>query len=106
MLTIVFLLQLEKEALVKGDPMGKALDIEIPPPRPKRKPSNPYPRKTGVGTPTPQVGAKDRKYLLPISSYCTSKQILDLEREPLHEVCMSLVFSLSLCCHCFTLLRI
>ncbi|PSS11659.1 Protein LHY like [Actinidia chinensis var. chinensis] len=80
-----FFTKLEKEALVKGDPMGKALDIEIPPPRPKRKPSNPYPRKTGVGTPTPQVGAKDRKYLLPISSYCTSKQILDLEREPLHE---------------------
>ncbi|KAE8722086.1 protein LHY-like isoform X5 [Hibiscus syriacus] len=40
---------LEKEALAKGVPIGQALDIEIPPPRPKRKPSNPYPRKTGVG---------------------------------------------------------
>ncbi|XP_057469102.1 protein LATE ELONGATED HYPOCOTYL-like [Actinidia eriantha] len=78
-----FFTKLEKEAVVKGVPMGRALDIEIPPPRPKRKPSNPYPRKTGVGTPTPQVGAKDGKNLSPISSYCTSKQILDLEREPL-----------------------
>jgi len=30
--------------------MGQALDIAIPPPRPKRKPNNPYPRKTGSGT--------------------------------------------------------
>ncbi|EPS72249.1 hypothetical protein M569_02508, partial [Genlisea aurea] len=38
-----FFTKLEKEAIVKG--VGHALDIEIPPPRPKRKPSNPYPRK-------------------------------------------------------------
>lgn len=30
--------------------MCQALDIAIPPPRPKRKPSNPYPRKTASGT--------------------------------------------------------
>ncbi|XWS28079.1 hypothetical protein CRYUN_Cryun25bG0034700 [Craigia yunnanensis] len=70
---------LEKEALAKGVPIGQALDIEIPPPRPKRKPSNPYPRKTGA-----VVGAKDGKSEMLISSlHC--KQVLDLEKEPLPE---------------------
>ncbi|KAJ0964213.1 hypothetical protein J5N97_029335 [Dioscorea zingiberensis] len=45
-----FFSKLEKEALVKGIPLGQAHDIDIPPPRPKRKPSNPYPRKTGPGS--------------------------------------------------------
>ncbi|XP_052192132.1 protein LATE ELONGATED HYPOCOTYL-like [Diospyros lotus] len=80
-----FFTKLEKEALVKGIPIGQALDIEIPPPRPKRKPSNPYPRKTGVGTPTFPVGAKDGKSSLSDSSFCTGKEILDLEKEPLPE---------------------
>ncbi|XWS35970.1 hypothetical protein CRYUN_Cryun20dG0041900 [Craigia yunnanensis] len=75
-----FFSKLEKEALAKGVPIGQALDIEIPPPRPKRKPSNPYPRKTGAA----QVGAKDGKSETPISSlHC--KQVLDLEKEPLPE---------------------
>ncbi|XVF33068.1 hypothetical protein REPUB_Repub17cG0136600 [Reevesia pubescens] len=73
-----FFSKLEKEALAKG-----ALDIEIPPPRPKRKPSNPYPRKTGAAT-TAQVGAKDGKSEMSISSLCC-KQVLDLEKEPLPE---------------------
>ncbi|KAJ0968549.1 hypothetical protein J5N97_025466 [Dioscorea zingiberensis] len=38
---------LEKEATLKGIPLAQAHDIDIPPPRPKRKPSNPYPRKVG-----------------------------------------------------------
>ncbi|KAJ4950623.1 hypothetical protein NE237_027455 [Protea cynaroides] len=43
--------ELEKEAQIKGIPLGQALDIDIPPPRPARKPSNPYPRKTSTGAP-------------------------------------------------------
>ncbi|XP_078173193.1 homeodomain-like superfamily protein isoform X2 [Carex rostrata] len=39
-------LKLEKEAVTKGVAPGQAHDIDIPPPRPKRKPSCPYPRKT------------------------------------------------------------
>ncbi|KAI8572968.1 hypothetical protein RHMOL_Rhmol01G0242500 [Rhododendron molle] len=79
-----FFTKLEKEALGKGVPIRQALDIEIPPPRPKRKPSNPYPRKTGVGTATPQVGATDGTNSS-VSSFFTGKQLLDLEREPLTE---------------------
>ncbi|XVF22265.1 hypothetical protein REPUB_Repub12eG0158500 [Reevesia pubescens] len=78
-----FFSKLEKEALAKGVPIGQALDIEIPPPRPKRKPSNPYPRKTGAAT-TAQVGAKDGKSEMSISSL-RCKQVLDLEKEPLPE---------------------
>ncbi|KAJ6805754.1 protein LHY-like isoform X1 [Iris pallida] len=43
-----FFTKVEKEALMNGIPFGQAHDIEIPPPRPKRKPASPYPRKTGV----------------------------------------------------------
>ncbi|CAA6673560.1 unnamed protein product [Spirodela intermedia] len=48
-----FFSKLEKEAVSKGIPLGQVHDIEIPPPRPKRKPTNPYPRKIGVGTACP-----------------------------------------------------
>ncbi|XP_076916422.1 protein LATE ELONGATED HYPOCOTYL-like [Bidens hawaiensis] len=41
-----FFTKLEKEAIAKGVPTGQALDIQIPPPRPKRKPACPYPRNT------------------------------------------------------------
>lgn len=71
-------------------PVGQALDIDIPPPRPKRKPSNPYPRKTGVGPAASQVGAKDRKLLTSVSF--PRKQILDLEKEPVPEVNFSFFF--------------
>jgi len=76
---------LEKEAFVKGVPIGQALDIDIPPPRPKRKPSNPYPRKTNVGAPTLHSEAKHGKSLISIAS-SHGKQALDLEKEPLPEV--------------------
>ncbi|XP_065860016.1 protein LATE ELONGATED HYPOCOTYL [Euphorbia lathyris] len=78
-----FFSKLEKEAVAKGVPMGR-LDIDIPPPRPKRKPSNPYPRKTGV-SPTPcQLALKDGKLSSPVSlPHC--KPLLDLEKEPLPE---------------------
>ncbi|XP_061340926.1 protein LATE ELONGATED HYPOCOTYL-like isoform X2 [Gastrolobium bilobum] len=78
-----FFTKLEKEALVKGVPIRQAVDIDIPPPRPKRKPSNPYPRKTSVGSATLHSGAKDGK--LNSFEYSHDKQALDLEKEPLPE---------------------
>ncbi|GJN39623.1 hypothetical protein PR202_gb28754 [Eleusine coracana subsp. coracana] len=45
-------LQLEKEAMNNGTSPGKAHDIDIPPPRPKRKPNSPYPRKNGLNSET------------------------------------------------------
>ncbi|KAG6725736.1 hypothetical protein I3842_02G045900 [Carya illinoinensis] len=74
-------IKLEKEALIKGVPAGQALDIEIPPPRPKRKPTNPYPRKKSISVPASQVGANDGKLLTSVSSL-HFKQALDLEKEP------------------------
>ncbi|CAN4087118.1 unnamed protein product [Withania somnifera] len=79
------LVQLEKEALTKGVPISQALDIEIPPPRPKRKPSNPYPRKTSVAVPSSQVGTKDGKLSSPFSSMCEDRNLFDLEKEPITE---------------------
>ncbi|XP_028216410.1 protein LHY-like isoform X2 [Glycine soja] len=80
-----FFTKLEKEAFVKGVPIGQALDIDIPPPRPKRKPNNPYPRKTNVGgAPTLHSGARHGKPLISIVS-SLGKQALGLEKEPLPE---------------------
>lgn len=84
------LIQLEKEAVIKGVPISQALDIEIPPPRPKRKPSNPYPRKTSVAVPSSQVGIKDGKLSTPFSSICEDRNLFDLEKEPIAEVWVSL----------------
>ncbi|KAL3536646.1 hypothetical protein ACH5RR_000012 [Cinchona calisaya] len=80
-----FFTKLEKEAIVKGIPIGQALDIEIPPPRPKRKPSNPYPRKMSIGTPNTQVESKDGKSGNPANSLPRAENILDLEKEPVPE---------------------
>jgi MYB-related transcription factor LHY len=90
---ISYLFQLEKEALVKGVPVGQALDIEIPPPRPKRKPCNPYPRKISNGCSTSQVGLKDEKSEPAISSLSQAKQVLDLEKEPIPEVLLFSFFA-------------
>ncbi|GER46343.1 receptor-like protein [Striga asiatica] len=76
-----FFTKLEKEATVKGVPIGQALDIDIPPPRPKRKPSNPYPRKTGGGAPTLQVAVKNGNTQCSVSSSCHSKLTLTLTKE-------------------------
>ncbi|KAK8688294.1 hypothetical protein V6N13_087066 [Hibiscus sabdariffa] len=78
-----FFSKLEKEALAKGVPTGQTLDIEIPPPRPKRKPSNPYPRKKGAAISVP-MRVKDGKSETPVS-FWRCKQVLDLEKEPLPE---------------------
>lgn len=78
-----FFSKLEKEALVKGVPIAQAIDIEIPPPRPKRKPSNPYPRKTGsISSPNTQVSTKDGKQ---IPHTHATEQVVDLEKEQLLE---------------------
>ncbi|KAK9035714.1 hypothetical protein V6N11_077746 [Hibiscus sabdariffa] len=78
-----FFSKLEKEALAKGVPTGQSLDIEIPPSRPKRKQSNPYPRKTSDAT-LVQMKVKDGKSETPVSSL-RCKQVLDLEKEPFPE---------------------
>jgi MYB-related transcription factor LHY len=45
-------LQLEKEAMNNGTSPGQAHDIDIPPPRPKRKSNSLYPRKNGLSSET------------------------------------------------------
>ncbi|KAM3287409.1 protein LATE ELONGATED HYPOCOTYL isoform X2 [Capsicum chacoense] len=80
-----FFTKLEKEALTKGVPISEALDIEIPPPRPKRKPSNPYPRKTSIAVPSSQVGTRDGKLSTSFSSICEDRNLFDLEKEPITE---------------------
>ncbi|KAM0039745.1 putative transcription factor MYB-HB-like family [Helianthus debilis subsp. tardiflorus] len=68
-----FFTKLEKEAVAKGVPIGQALDLEIPPPRPKRKPNYPYPRNTHTREPEK-----------PPTSV-SSLQVPDLETKPLPE---------------------
>nr|AAS09977.1 MYB transcription factor [Arabidopsis thaliana] len=82
-----FFTKLEKEAEVKGIPVCQALDIEIPPPRPKRKPNTPYPRKPGNnGTSSSQVSsAKDAKLVSSASSSQLNQAFLDLEKMPFSE---------------------
>ena len=89
-LLFVLCFQLEKEAQVKGVPIGQAIDIEIPPPRPKRKPSNPYPRKTdAISSPNTQVRAKDPAP--------TVDHVMDLAKEQLLEVCLIRISSVMIC---------
>uniref|UniRef100_A0A0E0LRG0 Uncharacterized protein n=1 Tax=Oryza punctata TaxID=4537 RepID=A0A0E0LRG0_ORYPU len=47
-----FFTKLEKEAINNGTSPGQAHDIDIPPPRPKRKPNSPYPRKCSLSSET------------------------------------------------------
>ncbi|KAI3693478.1 hypothetical protein L6452_33313 [Arctium lappa] len=79
-----FFTKLEKEAVARGVPIRQALDMEIPPPRPKRKPNYPYPRKTGPQN-HPHVPEKDGVQATLVSSLQPGIQILDLERKPLPE---------------------
>ncbi|CAM8911099.1 unnamed protein product [Rhodiola kirilowii] len=62
-----FFLKLEKDASGKGAPVSKVLDIDIPPPRPKKKPSNPYPRKTNALATTVPMEGSDGK-ISPVDS--------------------------------------
>ena len=83
---MVQLFQLEKEAEAKGIPVCQALNIEIPPPRPKRKPNTPYPRKPGNNGPSAKLVSSAS------SSQC-NQAFLDLEKVPISEVYTSLFFS-------------
>lgn len=74
-----FFTKLEKEAITKGVPFGQAHDIEIPPPRPKRKPSCPYPRKTGAGSFSPSVEAIEEKTSKSPSPLIACKQAADVD---------------------------
>ncbi|CAL9074580.1 unnamed protein product [Musa acuminata var. zebrina] len=78
-----FFTKLEKEALMKGVYPGQVHDIDIPPPRPKRKPSNPYPRKmsTGVPSPSPSAKATDDKPPTPSSLQPTNQHSFRLESD-------------------------
>ncbi|XP_071691045.1 protein LATE ELONGATED HYPOCOTYL-like [Rutidosis leptorrhynchoides] len=75
-----FFTKLEKEAVAKGVPLKQTLDIEIPPPRPKRKPNYPYPRKTDNS----QVAADKDVVKEPtlVSSLQSGIKKLDLEKKP------------------------
>ncbi|CAF2307400.1 hypothetical protein YC2023_121198 [Brassica napus] len=73
-----FFTKLEKEAEAKGIPVCQALNIEIPPPRPKRKPNTPYPRKPGNNGPSAKLVASAS------SSQC-NQAFLDLEKVPISE---------------------
>jgi len=76
--------QLEKEALAKGVPVGQAIDIEISPPRPKRKPNISYPRRSGYEFPKYTGSNRDSKEVCAGSSDThTAKQVLDSKKEPL-----------------------
>ncbi|KAL0700495.1 hypothetical protein Bca4012_056617 [Brassica carinata] len=76
-----FFTKLEKEAEAKGIPVCQALNIEIPPPRPKRKPNTPYPRKPGNNGPSSSQAPSAK---LASSSQC-NQAFLDLEKVPISE---------------------
>ena len=63
---------------MKGGPLGQAHDIEIPPPRTKRKPSSPYPRRTGAGF-SPSAEAIEEKTSKSSSPLSTCKKAMDIE---------------------------
>lgn len=76
-----FFTKLEKEAAMKGVSFGPPHDLEIPPPRPKRKPSSPYPKKPGALSLSPSMEAiaeKISKSPSPLSA-STSKRATDTE---------------------------
>ncbi|XP_020581341.1 protein CCA1-like [Phalaenopsis equestris] len=58
-----FFTKLEKEAVATGIPLGRVHDIDIPPPRPKKKPNYPYPRKIGSCSAPSLIEAADEKTL-------------------------------------------
>ncbi|KAM2647787.1 hypothetical protein TB1_000998 [Malus domestica] len=86
--------QLEKEAHISGVSIGQSIGIDIPPPRPRRKPSNPYLWKSSSAPSTwatSYAGTKDERSLSSASSsHC--KRIVDLEIKPLHEVIVFIIY--------------
>ncbi|CAN8310949.1 unnamed protein product [Cochlearia groenlandica] len=86
-----FFTKLEKEAEAKGIPVCQALDINIPPPRPKRKPVTPYPRKpeNNGASSSHLSSAKDGKLVSSASSSHINHAFLDLEKLPAPEESLS-----------------
>ncbi|KAI0529104.1 hypothetical protein KFK09_001650 [Dendrobium nobile] len=82
-----FFTKLEKESAAKGIPFGQANEIDIPPPRPKRKPNSPYPRKTRVCCVPPDAEAVDEKTSTSISYRTINKQDFNLEKNAPVDVC-------------------
>lgn len=80
-----FFTKLEKEAEAKGIPVCQALNIEIPPPRPKRKPNTPYPRKPGNNGPSSSQVPSSAKHVSSASSSQCNQAFLDLEKVPISE---------------------
>ncbi|KAK8948313.1 Protein LHY [Platanthera guangdongensis] len=74
-----FFAKVEKESVAKGTPMGKSHEIDIPPPRPKRKPKSPYPRKLGASSVLSTAKTVDEK-ATKFHSQETIKDDLTLER--------------------------
>ncbi|KAK9145879.1 hypothetical protein Sjap_005782 [Stephania japonica] len=75
-----FFSKLEKEAHAGGVLLRQTLDIEIPPPRPKRKPSNPYPRKSSASsTIDSSIVSKDGKSLNSALSLQQGEQVLQMK---------------------------
>ncbi|WOL18270.1 protein LHY [Canna indica] len=70
-----FFTKLEKEALEKGIPPGQTHDIDIPPPRPKRKPISSYPQKssTGILASPHEINGKPSKSM----SNLSTKKVMD-----------------------------
>ncbi|CAH2039186.1 unnamed protein product [Thlaspi arvense] len=79
-----FFSKLEKEAEAKGIPVCQALDIEIPPPRPKRKPNTPYPRKPGNNAASSSQVPSAKLVSSASPSHC-NQVLLDLEKLPFAE---------------------
>nr|BAD97866.1 LHY homologue1 [Lemna aequinoctialis] len=80
-----FFTKLEKEAVSKGVPLGQVHDIDIPPPRPKRKPNNPYPRKLGVGPTCPSGSEREDNKTLTHLPSLNSKGKAEDSPESSHE---------------------
>lgn len=81
-----FFTKLEKESVSKGIPMGQTHVIDIPPPRPKRKPCNPYPRKIGACCASPAAEAEDENMSKSVNFKETIKEGITLKRNALIEV--------------------
>nr|BAD97871.1 LHY homologue2 [Lemna gibba] len=80
-----FFSKLEKEAVIKGVPLGQAHGIEIPPPRPKRKPNIPYPRKisSDIDGSHQKVASDEDKCFMGLALFqdspCTTKPSSDVD---------------------------
>ncbi|WOL18975.1 protein LHY-like isoform X7 [Canna indica] len=80
-----FFMKLEKEAVVKGVSPRQIHDVDIPPPRPKRKPSNPYPRKTSLVSFAASTELRNDKPSTFVSHQSTSQQEFCLESDAAKE---------------------